>query len=112
MWEQMLQDGTVWMLLDPDEHPENAARILKVWTPLVKAFKQTARQAFTEKKRPMLTALYCSFGRAHRLVNTLPRSGVEHKSGGQHPLWHAMAFVPSSVVHVIAVKAELAWHEA
>lgn len=105
LWKEMCQDGTSWMLLDFDESPENAARILNLWTPLVKSFKQSSRERFTEKNRSSLTALYCSFSRAQHLVTSLPESEA------QNPLWHVMASVPSSVIHMVAMKAELAWSD-
>lgn len=53
----------------------------------------------------MLTALYCCFSKAREFVD-LPTTEV---SVEQLLVWKRMAAIPVSLVHVIAIEAELAW---
>ena len=108
----MWKDGNLWMLTNPGDGGQNTERILKLWTPLIESFKKAARAAFRKKKaafrkknRPMLTALYCSFSKAHQLATSL------HDPSQELTLWAAMASVPTSLIHNIAVQAELVFVE-
>lgn len=85
------------MLLDPNENEQNAERILAVWKPVLECIKQAKR----EKLRPTLIALHCSFRRADWLA------AQPHVHERDVKLWATMATVPSSVVHIITVKAGL-----
>ena len=101
----MQEDGTGWMVLNPCRNENNADRILQVWTPLVQSFHHAHRERRKREVRPMLTALYCCFSKARESVD-LPASEM---SVDQLLVWERMAAIPVSLVHVIAIKAELAW---
>ena len=87
------------MLLDPNCSEQNAERILRVWTPLVASFEYARRAEL----HPMLLALYCSFHKAQQLAICAANPSREVT------LWTTMAAVPTSVVHLIAQKAEIAF---
>ena len=92
-------------MLNPFKHEKNADRILQVWTPLVQSFQHAHREKRKKEVRPMLTALYCCFSKAREFAD-LPTSDM---SVEQLLVWKRMAAIPVSLVHIIAVKAELAW---
>ena len=98
---RMQEDGNSWMLLNPNHAggEQNANRILNVWTPVVESFKYERRA----KCHRMLIALYCSFHRAHQLAICAA------KPSKQITLWTTMSAIPTSVVHLIAQKAEIAF---
>ena len=97
----MCLNGECWMLLDPNENEQNAARLLKIWTPVIEPFKEAQRQALRAKLWPALTALLCCFYRACQPINesNAPREDVQ--------LWTVMAAVPAGVLHSIVDKAGL-----
>ena len=93
------------MALNPRENEQNAERILQVWTPLAQSFQRAHREKRKWEVRPMLTALYCCFNKARKIVN-LPNLDT---SADQLLAWKGMAAIPFSLVYVVAIKAELAW---
>lgn len=91
--------------MNPFENEKNADRILQVWTPLVQAFQHADIERRKKEVRPMLTALYCCFSKARESAD-LPTSDMAVED---LLVWKRMAAIPVGLVHMIAVKAELAW---
>ena len=99
-YDDLFEAGRLWMLMNPNKNDQNAARVLKVWTPVV----QSIRQAHKDRVHPLLSALYCSFLKAQELT---PMPDID-ASQSTRALWQTMAADPSAVVDIIAVQAELA----
>ena len=91
------------MLEDPLQNEQNAQRILQIWQPLIKSFRQSP----ADQLKPKLLALCNSFCMAARALE-LQTGDVN----SEHHLVHkAMAAMPANVVHLIALEAGLIWDE-